>query len=112
MRVVIAALMLAVATACGSRQVEVRTAPSGAQNAPTIHFTNNLGQAVNVYVTSGGNDLFLQQVSANTTADLPVRGVTAGSTVALKAVTVDGTRTYQPPNRTVVLEGRYNWTIP
>lgn len=112
MRVVIAALTLLLATACGPRQVEVRTAPSQSENAPTIHFTNNLPQPVNVYVTTGGNDLFVGQVSANTTSDLVVRGVTSGSSVALKAVTMDAARTYTPPNRSVILEGRYNWTIP
>ena len=112
MRRLFAAVMLAAAAACGPRQVEVRTAPTSAQNEPAIHFTNNLGQAVNVYVTSGGTDLFLQQVNANTTAQLPVRGIASGTTVQLKAVTVDGTRTYQPPNRNVVLTGTYNWTIP
>lgn len=112
MRAVIAALTLVLIAGCGPRQVEVRTAPSQTENAPTIHFTNNLPQAVNVYVTTGGNDLFVGQVTANTTTDLPVRGVASGSTVVLKAVTVDASRTYQPPNRSVVLEGRYNWTIP
>lgn len=112
MRRVIAAVMLAAAAACGPRQVEVRSSPTSAENEPSIHFTNNLGQAVNVYVTSGGTDLFLQQVNGNTTAHLPVRGVASGTTVQLKAVTVDGTRTYQPPNKTVVLSGQYNWTIP
>jgi hypothetical protein len=109
---VIAAMLLGAVMACGPRQVEVRSAPSSAQNEPAIHFTNNLGQAVNVYVTSGGTDVFLQQVNGNTTAHLPVRGVASGASVQLKAVTVDGTRTYQPPNRTVVLTGMYNWTIP
>lgn len=112
MRRVFVALLLAAAAACGPRQVEVRSAPSAAGTEPAIHFTNNLGQAVNVYVTTGGTDVFLQQVNGNTTAHLPVRGVAAGSSVQLKAVTVDGTRTYQPPTRTIVLSGMYNWTIP
>ena len=31
----------------------------------SIRFTNNLSQAVNVYVTTGGTDVFLKQVPAN-----------------------------------------------
>lgn len=112
MRRTIAAVILAAVAACGPRQAEVRSAPSAAANEPSIHFTNHLAQAVNVYVISGGTELFLQQVNSNTTAHLPVRGVASGSTVQLKAVTVDGARTYQPSNRTVVLAGQYNWTIP
>ena len=110
-RLIVGALLVAVA-ACGPRQAEVRTAPSTSQNEPTIHFTNNLGQAVNVYVRTGGSDIFIQQVNANTTSNLPVRGVANGSSVELKATTIDGVRTYQPPNKTVVLAGTYNWTIP
>ena len=112
MRRLIGAVLLAAAAACGPRQVEVRSSPRSSQNEPTIHFTNNLGQAVNVYVRSGGSDIFLQQVNANTTANLPVRGVANGTSVELKATTIDGVRTYQPPNKTVVLSGTYNWTIP
>ena len=110
-RLIVGALLIAVA-ACGKRQAEVRTTPRTEQNEPTIHFTNNLGQAVNVYVHAGGNDIFIQQVNGNTTANLPVKGVANGSSVELKATTIDGVRTYQPPNKTVVLAGTYNWTIP
>ena len=61
-----------------------------------MQLTNNLSQAVNVYVTSsGGNELFLRQVPANTVEKVPVSGVASGSTVTFKAVTVDGSRTYQ-----------------
>ena len=112
MRRLITAVLLVAVAACGPRQVEVRTAPQSSQNEPTIHFTNNLGQAVNVYVRSGGNDIFLQQVNANTTASLPVHGVQNGTSVELKATTIDGVRTYQPPTKSVVLNGTYSWTIP
>ena len=104
--------LLAAAAACGPRQAEVRTTPQTTQNEPSIHFTNNLGQAVNVYARTGTNDIFIQQVNANTTANLPVHGVANGSTVELRATTIDGVRTYQPPTKSVVLSGSYNWTIP
>jgi len=63
-------------------------------------------------VRSGSSDIFLQQVNPNTTANLPARGIANVSSVELKATTIDGVHTYQPPNKNVVLSGTYNWTIP
>jgi hypothetical protein len=97
------------AAACGGRQVEVRTGPT--QTAEIgLQVTNNLSQAVNVYVVSGGSDIFLRQVGANATESLPVQGVATGSNVTLKATTVDGTRTYTKDN--VTLAGSYRWQVP
>lgn len=95
--------------ACGPRQVEVTT---GAQPAPdiAIRLTNNLSQAVNLYVTSGGTDVFLKQVGANAVEIVPVKGINAGTTVTLKARTVDGTRTYTRDN--VYLAANYEWRVP
>ena len=110
MKLLLAALALIVTTsACGPRQVEVTT---GAQPAAdvSIRFTNNLTQAVNLYVTSGGTDVFLKQVSSNSVEVVPVRGITAGTTVTLKARTVDGTRTYSRDN--VYLGANYEWRVP
>lgn len=107
------ALGLATLVACGPRQVEVRTAPEAtdAQSGPSVQFTNNLSQAVNVYVTAaGGNELFLRQVGANTVEKLPVSGVAPGSTVTFKAVTVDGSRTYQ--SRSASLASQFLWSVP
>ena len=61
MRGTIAVVLLLVA-ACGPRQVEVRTAPTQTAEV-AIQFTNNLSKAVNVYVNSGGSDLFVRQQS-------------------------------------------------
>src|SRR3954452_11306741 len=76
--------------ACGPRQVEVKTAPEPAATVggpPAVQFTNNLSQAVNVYVTvTGGNELFLRQVAANTVEKVPVSGGATGSTGTVKAV--------------------------
>jgi hypothetical protein len=109
MKRVLLAALIAVAAGCGPRQVEVRTAaPAPAQNA--LQVTNGLGQAINVYVTYNGNDQFIQQVRANTALRLPVTGVPAGATVTVKAVTIDGTRTYSVPN--VILNGTYNFSVP
>lgn len=107
-RVLAAALVLA--TACGPRQVEVRTAPS-ATAEQTVQITNNLSQAVNVYVTASGSaELFLRQVPANTVEKVPVPSVASGTTATFKAVTIDGSRTYQ--SRTVALSGLFIWSVP
>jgi hypothetical protein len=101
--------MLALA-ACGPRQVEVKTGPEPAADV-ALHVTNNLGQAVNVYVVSGANDIFLKQVAANSVEHLPVSGVPAGSTVNLRAVTLDGTHTYTERNVTLS-SAMYDWRLP
>lgn len=104
---------LGIATACGPRQVEVRTAPQTVDTtgAPSVQLTNNLSQAVNVYVTvSGGTELFLRQVPANTVEKVAVNGVANGSTVSFKAVTVDGSRTYQ--SRSAPLSASFVWSVP
>jgi hypothetical protein len=101
--------LMVMAAACGPRQVEVRTAaPAPAENA--LQVTNTLQQAVKVYVTYNGTDQFIQQVRPGTSLRLPVRGIPAGSTVTLKAITVDGTRTYSHQN--IVLNGVYTFSIP
>ena len=113
MRKVLAALMLAAVattTACGGRQVEVKTSPSTQQAETSVTVTNNLSQAVNVYVTTGGTDMFLRQVAAGSTESLPVRGIASGASVTLKATTVDGTRTYTTDN--VMLSGSTTWQVP
>jgi len=104
------ALALAVATACGPRQVEVRTAPT-TTTEQAVQITNNLSQAVNVYVTpSSGGEIFLRQIPANTVEKVPVQGVATGANVTFKAVTVDGARTYQ--SRSVGLSGLFVWGVP
>lgn len=98
-----------VISACGPRQVEVRTAPT----QPTqlaVQVNNNLNQAVNVYVTQGGTDTFLRQVGGNSSVTIPVQGLAPGSTVSLKAVTIDGVHTYSRQN--VTLEGTYVFPLP
>ncbi|HEU4938801.1 MAG TPA: hypothetical protein VFT39_20270 [Vicinamibacterales bacterium] len=110
MKTLIASLALAVAVmGCGPRQVEVSTGPQPAADV-SIRLTNNLTQAVNLYVTSGGTDVFLKQVGANSVEVVPVRGLSAGTTVTLKARTVDGTRTYTRDN--VYLAANYEWRVP
>ncbi len=109
MRALMLSLSLVVVAACSGRQVEVRTGAEPAADV-ALHVTNNLSQAVNVYVVSGANDIFLKQVSANTVEHIPVSGVAAGSTVNLRAVTVDGTRTYTKNN--VTLNAMFDWRLP
>lgn len=104
-----AALMVVSATACSPRQVEVRTAPTN-QASATVEVTNNLTKAVNVYATQNGTDTFLRQVSAHSSASVPVQGFSPGSSVTLKAVTIDGVDTYTKPN--VTLGGTYTFSLP
>jgi hypothetical protein len=103
---------LGMTAACGPRQVEVRTAPTTTSTAEqTVQVTNNLSQAVNVYVTAAGSsELFLRQVPANTVEKVPVPSVAAGTSATFKAVTVDGSRTYQ--SRSVPLAGLFIWSVP
>jgi hypothetical protein len=109
MRLALAALALTALTACGPRQVEVQTAPT--QSAETaIHFTNNLSSAVNVYVNSGGSDLFVRQVPANSTEHLPVPGISSGSSVTLKATVVGSNTTYSKNN--VIMSQTVTWRVP
>jgi hypothetical protein len=108
-KAMVAAVLLTVAAAaCGPRNVEVKSAPTRAET--NVRVTNTLGQAVNVYVLSGDNEIFLRQVPANSETRLPVPGVASGSTVRLRAVTIDGSRTYTSDS--VVLQGTYPWRVP
>jgi hypothetical protein len=111
MRTLYAALLLVAVAACGGRQVEVGSGPRPATTAQAgVQVRNNLTQPINVYVSSGGSDIFLRQVAPNTSESLSVQGVAAGSTVTLRATTVDGTRTYTKEN--FVLNGTTPWTVP
>jgi hypothetical protein len=112
LRASLLALGLATAAACGQRQVEVRTAPTSSTSVQqSVQVTNNLSQAVNVYVTpASGGEQFLRQVPANTVEKVPVAGVQSGTSVTFKAVTVDGSRTYQ--SRNVGLTGLFMWSVP
>ncbi len=96
--------------ACSGRQVEVRSAPTTTNADATLRFTNNLSQAVNVYVVTGATEVFVKQVNASGVEGLTVRGVNAGATVRLKATTVDGTKTYTKDG--VVLGPSATWQVP
>ena len=110
MRGLVAALMLAsAAVACGPRQVEVRSAPAAASEA-AVNVTNNLSEPVNVYINSGGDDVFLGQVGGGSAMSLPVKGISAGSTVTLKATRMSDKYTYSKSG--VVLSGTYLWQGP
>ena len=109
MRALLAGMLLVAVTACGPRQVNVETgAPSTA--SATVRFTNNDNSAVNVYVVNAGSDLFLKQVSANTTEDLPVAGIAPGTTVRLKATRTDGSKTYTSDS--MALSATTTWRVP
>jgi hypothetical protein len=67
---------------------------------------------VNVYVrpNSGGGELFLRQVAAQTTETIAVRGVSPGTSVTLRAAPVDGSVSYTREN--VVLGQGFSWKVP
>jgi hypothetical protein len=110
MKKLIVMLGLAVAaTACGPRQVEVKTGPQPVSEV-TLKVTNNLSQAANIYVVNGGSDIFLKQVGANSPETMNVPGISAGATVGLKATPIDGSRSYTRDN--VTLSGLYEWQVP
>ena len=108
-RMLVLTLSSVAVVACSPRQVEVRTAPSQ-QTQVAVQVNNNLSQAVNVYATLDGTDTFLRQVAANSSATVPVQSFAPGSTVSLKAVTVDGVHNYSRAN--VTLSGTYIFTLP
>lgn len=99
----------ALVTACSPRQVQVRTAPTQ-QTQVSLQVNNGLAQGVNVYVVLNGQETFLRQVAANSTVTIPVQGFAPGSTVSLRATTIDGTRTYTRSN--LVLNGTVAWALP
>jgi hypothetical protein len=101
------AIVALIAVAC-SRSVSLETsAPAPAE--VSLRVTNDLTQAVNIYVVSGSSDMLVKQVAAKTTETMPVRGIAAGSTVQLKATTVDGTKTYT--RNGVVLRDTFEWRV-
>ena len=106
----VGALLALIATsACAPRQVEVRTAPTQPTQV-SLQVNNNLSQAVNVYATLNGTDTFLRQVAANSSVTIPMQGFAPGATVSLRAVTVDGGKTYSRAN--VVLSGTFVFPLP
>ena len=89
------------AGACAGRTVEVGT---GGELAPaaSVELTNNLTQAVNVYVRSGsGSEVFVRQVNGRSTERVAVRGVREGATVSLRIAPIDGAQNYTRENVTV-----------
>jgi hypothetical protein len=112
MRALLAGVLLLAATVgCGKRQVKVETAPKPSAAATVmLHFTNNDNSAVNVYVVNQANDLFLKQVAANSTEDIPVAGVTSGTQVRLKATRTDGSKTYT--SDPMPLNATTTWRVP
>jgi hypothetical protein len=105
----VAGALLLAATACGPRQVEVRTAPTQATQV-SVRVDNNLAQAVNVYISLNGVDTFLRQVGAHGSETIPVQGFATGASVSLRAVTIDGAKTYSRAN--VTLSGTYVFPLP
>jgi hypothetical protein len=108
-RLLLGLSMLAAVGACSSRGVVVESAPAPTPSA-VLTVSNDLDQAVNVYVVSGSTDHFVKQVAAKSTEALNVSNVEVGSTVRLKATTADGTKTYTKDG--VTLQAATSWKVP
>lgn len=109
MRTLVLAVLLTVAsTACAPRVVAVSTGEQPASEV-SLRVTNNLSQAINVYIRSGASDIFVKQIAANTVEWVPVQGFRAGTTVTLMARPVSGTPTY---TQSVVLSQSVEWRVP
>lgn len=109
MRALLAGVLLAVTAACGKRQVNVDTAPKTPASV-VLRFTNSDNSAVNLYVVNQGSDVFLKQVAANSTEDVAVPGIAAGTQVTLKATRTDGSKTYTSDPMTLTASA--NWRVP
>lgn len=112
MKAILAALVavaLAGTAACGPRQVNVETGPQPATTT-SLTVTNNSTSSVNVYVESGGAEIFVGEVAANSTQTLPVQGVADGSVVTLRARPAGGTGGWSRAN--VTLSGNTTWRVP
>ena len=99
---------------CAGRQVEVGTGPETApasENAVSLRVTNNLAQAVNVYVVEGTREIFVRQVPGRGTEQFQVGGVAAGSTVTLRARQVDGRQVYER-SKVTLQGGVFEWHVP
>jgi hypothetical protein len=99
---------LAFTLGCGGRSIVVQNPPP--QSAVSIRIVNGLAQPVNVYVTGTEAEIFLSQVAANATSSVAVRNITPGTTIKLRAVTRDGSRTYMREG--IELRDGYEWRVP
>jgi hypothetical protein len=109
MLAVLAIAVLSAAAACGPRRVEVQTGAQP-QSATTLTVTNNSNDQVNVYVESGGTEILVGTVDANSTRTLSVQGVATGSVVTLRARPIGGSTSYSRSN--VTLSGNVTWRVP
>jgi hypothetical protein len=75
----------------------------------SLRVTNNLAQAINLYIRSGASDVFVKQIAGNTVEWVPIQGFRAGTSVTLLARPVSGTPTYSHP---VVLTQSVEWRVP
>jgi len=106
--ILLAAALLVSGAACAPRAVTVSTGDQPASEV-SLRVTNDLSQAINVYIRSGASDVFVKQVAANTVEWVPVQGFRAGTSVTLVARPVSGSPTY---TRSIVLSQTVEWRVP
>lgn len=104
----LAAALLVGTMACAPRTVAVTTGDQPTSEV-SLRVTNNLSQAINVYIRSGSSDIFVKQIPANTVEWVPVQGFRPGTSVTLLARPVSGTPTY---SQSVVLSQSVDWRVP
>ena len=73
LRILAAIAFATAAVGCGPRQVQVETG-TPTTNEVALRVTNNLSQAVNVYISGGTTtDIFVKQIGANSSEWVPVQ---------------------------------------
>lgn len=113
MRAMLVGVLVALtAAACGPRQVEVRTGqPDASQVALAV--TNNLSQAVNVYVQYQGSEMLVGTVAGGSSQQLGIPNVPSGASVLISARTQDGRSTYRAQRgNPITITGTYTWQVP
>jgi hypothetical protein len=105
---VLAAALLIAGGGCAPRVVAVSTGEQP-ESEVSLRVTNNLAQAINVYIRSGSSNIFVKQIAANTVEWVPVQGFRPGTTVTLEARPVSGTPTY---SQSVTLGPSVEWRVP
>ena len=103
------ALVLSLLSSGCSRGVVVHAAPSAVVEV-SLKVVNTAPQAVSIYVTANGIEVFLRAVAAGATEIVPVPGVATGTSVRLRAVLADGSRAFTRDG--VTLSGVFEWQVP
>ena len=109
MRAMLAGVLLAV-TGCVRRAPGERRTPCPVRVPLSRFASRTTTTAPSTSVVTQGTDMFLKQVAANSTEDLPVANVAEGTQVRLKATRTDGSKTYT--SDPMALNAATTWKVP